>query len=83
MPSPAPYVTGAAPITFISEDSSDNIGKQYQIPLAALSVDTTTLLIDATTWFSNAGMSSANQKLVTNLIASLLQQGFLTVVNPS
>jgi hypothetical protein len=77
-----PYVTGAAPVTFISEEVGTNAGKQYQIPLHALTVSSSNQ-IEAATWASNAGVTGVDLKLVNALIASLTQQGFLTVVNPS
>ena len=76
------YVTGAAPVTFISEEVGTNAGKQYQIPLHALTVNASNQ-IEATTWAGNAGVTGTDLSLVKALITSLTQQGFLTVVNPN
>jgi hypothetical protein len=76
------YVAGAAPVTFISEDVGGNAGKQYQIPLSALAVNSSNQ-IDPSTWASDASLSSTDTALVTALISSLTQQGFLTVVTTS
>jgi hypothetical protein len=69
-------------VSFISEDLGGNAGKQYQIPLSALTVNSSNQ-IDASTWVSDAGLSSTDTSLVTALITSLTQQGFLTVVTTS
>jgi hypothetical protein len=73
-------VTGASPITFISENINGNVGKQYQIPLALLTV--TNGQPDPTNWLSAAGFSSTDPDttLIKNFIASLAAQGFLQVV---
>ena len=72
------YVAGAGPVTFISEDIGGNAGKQYQIPLSALTVNSSNQP-DASTWVTEAALTSADQAVVTALITSLTQQGFLKV----
>jgi hypothetical protein len=74
------YVTGASPVTFISENTSGNAGKQYQIPLALLTV--TNGQPDATNWLTAVGFSATDPDvaLVTSLLNSLTAQGVLQIV---
>jgi hypothetical protein len=70
-------VIGASPVSFISEDPSTNHGKQYQIPLALLTIGNTGT-IDPSTWPEYAGLATADQTLVTKLLGNLVRQGLLT-----
>jgi hypothetical protein len=70
-------VIGASPVSFISEDPTTNHGKQYQIPLALLTIGNTGS-IDPTTWPDYSGLATADQTLVKNLLNSLVSQGLLT-----
>ena len=79
------YVTGASPVSFISEDTtSGKAGKQYQIPLAQLTV--TNGQPDATNWLtavgfiSSTGPDTTDVTLIKNLLNSLTAQGFLRIV---
>jgi hypothetical protein len=70
-------VVGASPVTFISENTSGSVGKQYQIPLCSLKVDRNGAP-DASDWLASMGIppGSADYALVTSLIARLFAQGF-------
>jgi hypothetical protein len=68
-------VTGASPVTFISEDTQ--AGKQYQIPLSLLSFDATGA-IDASAWTPHGSLSAKDVALLKSLFASLVAQRFLT-----
>ncbi|HEY4030704.1 MAG TPA: hypothetical protein VGM25_10195 [Caulobacteraceae bacterium] len=67
-------VTGASPITFVSEDS----GLQIQIPLALLTVANG--VVDASTWTSLVTLSSNDTTILTNLLADLLARGVIAPV---
>jgi hypothetical protein len=73
-------VTGASPVSFISENINGNAGRQYQIPLALIAV--TNGQPDPTNWLAAVGFSATDPDttLVTTLIANLTAQGVLRVV---
>jgi 2-keto-3-deoxy-6-phosphogluconate aldolase len=70
-------VIGASPVTFISEDTTGNHGKQYQVPLSQLTIGSTGA-IDPSTWPDYASLAAADQTLLTNLLKQLVAQGLLT-----
>jgi hypothetical protein len=72
------YVTGASPVSYISENPSGNVGKQYQIPIALLTV--TNGQPDASAWISALGIGDPDKTVVTSLIANLTALGVLQVV---
>jgi len=74
-----PYLTGASPVTFISEDTTtSNAGTQYQIPLPLIAYDTA-----ASSWTlaSTLALAPSDITLAQTLILTMLNEGFLTVVN--
>jgi hypothetical protein len=72
-------VVGATPVNFISENTAGNVGKQYQIPLSALTV--TSGQPDATAWLAAAKITNATDKsLVNTLVAALTAQNVLSVI---
>lgn len=72
----AQSVSGASPITFISEDTT-NAGIQYQIPLPLISYDSTkTPAVSVSTW--PLGISATDQTLAETVIQHMINQGFLT-----
>ncbi len=73
------YLTGASPVTFISEDTTtNNAGTQYQIPLPLIAYDTV-----ASSWTisSSSVTASSDITLAQTLILTMINQGLLTVVN--
>lgn len=70
-------VIGASPVTFVSEDTAGNHGKQYQVPLSLLTIGSTGT-IDPSTWPEYAGLAAGDQTLLTNLLKSLVSRGLLT-----
>jgi hypothetical protein len=77
---PTQSVTGASPVSFVSENISGNAGRQYQIPLPLIGV--TNGQPDPTSWLAAAGFGATDPDtaLVTTLIANLTAQGVLRVV---
>ena len=73
-------VTGASPISFVSENVNGNAGRQYQIPLPLLTV--TNGQPDPTSWLAAVGFSATDPDtaLVTTLIANLTALRVLKVV---
>jgi hypothetical protein len=71
-------VIGASPVSFISEDPNNNHGKQYQIPLALLTIGSDGTIDPSTSWPEYTHLAAADQTLVTNLLASLVSRGLLT-----
>jgi hypothetical protein len=70
-------VIGTSPVTFISEDTSGNNGKQYQIPLSILTIGSSGT-IDATVWPEWSSLKASDQALVNALLKNLISQGLLT-----
>jgi hypothetical protein len=72
-------VTGATPVTFISESTQP--GKQYQIPLSAITI--TNGVADASGWITDVGLSgsdaTADTGVVARLLAGLVAQGLIAV----
>ena len=66
-------VTGASPVTFISEDTEP--GVQFQIPLALLTVDKG--VVDTSGWSPAAGLSTNDAKILGSLLADLLARGVI------
>ncbi len=74
------YLTGASPVTFISEDTkTNNAGTQYQIPLPLISYDTV-----SSNWTisSSSVTASSDITLAQTLILTMINEGLLTVNNP-
>jgi hypothetical protein len=70
-------VIGASPVNFISEDTANNHGKQYQVPLSLLTYDSDSAKF-AGSWSGYAALASTDQALLQNLLKSLYAQGLLT-----
>ena len=71
-------VLGASPITFISESTTP--GKQYQIPLSAVTISNG--VATCTAWMSAVGLSGTDESsLVPALLKALVAQGL--IVAPS
>jgi hypothetical protein len=68
-------VKGASPVTFISE--STNPGKQYQIPLSAITITNGTA--DCPAWYTATGVGGTDQSaVVPALLKSLVAHGLIT-----
>ena len=63
-------------MSFISEDPANNHGKQYTIPLSALTITSGT--VDVSGWPEFGDLASADSALVKALLASMLAKGLLT-----
>jgi hypothetical protein len=74
-------VTGASPVTFISEDTLTlNAGKQYQIPLPLILYDpAASPPANLSLWPQFAKLAAADQALAQTLIATLVNQGVLAI----
>jgi hypothetical protein len=66
-------ITGASPVTFISEDTEP--GVQFQIPLALLTV--TGGVVDASGWKPPATLKTNDAAILTSLLADLLARGVI------
>ena len=77
----AQSVTGASPVTFVSEDvSKPNGGTQYQIPLPLISYDTTqTPPVVLTGWPQFTGLTVSDQALAQAIIQNLINGGVLAL----
>ena len=69
-------VIGASPVTFISEDTANNHGKQYQVPLSQLTIGSTGA-IDPSAWPEYASLAKTDQTVLTNLLKTLVAAGLL------
>jgi hypothetical protein len=78
-------VTGASPVTFISEDTLTlNAGKQYQIPLPLILYDAAASPpADLSLWPQSATIATSDLALAQTLITTLVSQGVLSVVTPA
>ncbi len=74
------YVTGASPVTFVSENIQSSVGKQYSIPLALLGIANGQP--DPTNWLAAVNITAADPDytLVFSLVASLTAQGAISVL---
>ena len=70
-------VTGASPVTFISEDTEP--GVQFQIPLVLLKV--TDGVVDATGWTPPAALKTNDKAILKSLLADLLARGVIASVS--
>jgi len=77
----AQSVTGASPVSFISEDTAtQKAGAQYQIPLPLVSYDTTqTPPVVLTGWPQFTSIPASDQALAVTVIQNLINQGVLTL----
>jgi hypothetical protein len=84
----AQFVTGASPVTFISEDTgTGHAGTQYQIPLPLIqyntalnSTTTPTGPVDLSGWLQpTAQITTSDFELAQQLIQNLINQGVLTL----
>ncbi len=66
-------ITGASPVTFISEDTEP--GVQFQIPLALLTV--TGGVVDASSWTPPAALKTNDTAILKSLLADLLARGVI------
>jgi hypothetical protein len=75
-------VTGASPVTFISEDTLTlNAGTQYQIPLPLILYDpAASPPADLSLWPQFSKLAKRDQGLAQSLIATLVNQGVLSTV---
>jgi hypothetical protein len=75
-------VTGASPVTFVSEDTLTlNAGKQYQIPLPLIRYDPAgSPPTDLSLWPQFANLAATDKTLAQTLIATLVNQGVLTAI---
>jgi hypothetical protein len=77
----AQTVSGASPVTFISEDTgaTQNAGTQYQIPLALITYDTskTPPVVLATPWPTY--LATSDLALAQAYIQNLINDGVLTL----
>ena len=72
-------VVGASPVTFISESTPGSTGKQYQIPLADITI-TGGVASASAAWLGASGLSGADTTtLIPALLAGLLHQGLIAV----
>ena len=76
-------ISGASPVTFISENVNGAVGKQYSIPIAALGI--TNGQPDPTAWLAavNIAPPDPDYALVMSLVASLTALGALSVLTTS
>jgi hypothetical protein len=73
-------VSGASPVTFISEDTTtQNAGTQYQIPLALITYDTTKTppVVLPTNWVNY--LAASDLLLAQAWIQNLINDGVLTL----
>lgn len=66
-------VTGASPVTFISEDTEP--GTQFQIPLALLTVSSG--VVDASGWTPPEALKTNDTAILKSLLADLLARGVI------
>jgi hypothetical protein len=74
-------VTGASPVTFISEDTvTQHAGTQYQIPLPLISYDAIqTPPVILTAWPQSTTIAASDLALAQTFIQTLINTGVLTV----
>jgi hypothetical protein len=74
-------VTGASPVTVISEDTvTQHAGTQYQIPLPLISYDTTqTPPVILTAWPQSTTIAASDLALAQTVIQNLINAGVLTL----
>ncbi len=77
----AQTVSGASPVTFISEDTAtQKAGTLYQIPLPLISYDTTkTPPVVLTAWPQSGSIAASDVTLAEAIIQNLINQGVLTL----
>jgi len=80
------YVTGASPVTFISEDTATNgAGTQYQIPLPLISYNAAAVApaspVVLTAWPQASTIAASDVSLAQALIQTMINQGVLTLVS--
>ncbi len=66
-------VSGASPVTFISEDTEP--GTQFQVPLALLTVADG--VVDASAWKPAATLKANDTAILERLLSDLLAQGVI------
>jgi len=78
-------VTGASPVTFISEDTFTlNAGKQYQIPLPLILYDPAAAApANLLLWPQFSKLAATDQTLAQNLIVTLVNRGVLSTSTPA
>jgi hypothetical protein len=85
----AQYVSGASPVTFISEDvKTPDAGTLYQIPLPLISYNTALNAgstppgpVDLSNWPQSTVIATTDLQLAQGLIQSLINQGLLKLSN--
>jgi hypothetical protein len=77
----AQSVSGASPVTFVSEDTAtQKAGAQYQIPLPLISYDTTqTPAVVLTGWPQFSKIPASDQTLAATVVQNLINRGVLTL----
>jgi hypothetical protein len=75
-------VSGASPVTFISEDTIfQHAGTQYQIPLPLIFYDPTqNPAVDLSAWpkFNDASFAASDKTLALTVVQHLINSGVLT-----
>lgn len=79
---PAQSVSGASPVTFISEDTATmNAGTQYQIPLPLISYDPSlSPAVVLTNWPQASTIAATDVTLAQTIVQNLINQGVLIPV---
>jgi len=75
-----PFVRGASPITFVSEDTAP--GNLYQVPLSLLGVNADGSL-NYTNWKPAPALKANDAANLTGLLKDQLSRGVIVVVTPS
>lgn len=71
-------VLGASPVSFVSEDTGgSDTGVQYQVPLAALTIDPTTGKVDPSAWTAPSGVTATDLTNLDAILADLLARGVI------
>jgi hypothetical protein len=77
----AQTVSGASPVTFISEDTATmHAGTQYQIPLPLIAYDATqSPSVSLAGWPQFSMIATSDQQLALTVVQNLINQGVLTL----
>ena len=71
-------VTGASPVTFISEDTSP--GTQFQVPLTTLGIASDGS-VDSSGWTPPAKLKTNDKAILAAILADLLARGVIAPVS--
>ena len=75
-------VSGASPVTFVSEDPTGHVGTQYHIPIPFISYNAANSQVSLSGWQQWPNLTKAEQALAVAVVQSLINQGFLTPTPP-